>query len=120
MNCASYIRCSDWFKANKKSVRYHGIANNKEKEEEEATTYFSKENSNNINNIINKFSYRGKQEEAQSYSSKETVCKTKKLWVVQPTSSTFLKFIEETFTYKGKSLNPETSPINDFIKYYDK
>ena len=46
--------------------------------------------------------------------------KPKKLWVVQPTSSIFLKFIEETFTYKGKSLNPEKLPINDFIKHYDK
>ena len=52
----------------KKSARYHSIANNKE---EEAIVYFSEENNNN------KFSYRKKQEEAQLYSCRQTVCKTK-------------------------------------------
>ena len=38
--------------------------------------------------------------------------------MVQPTRNILLKFIKETFTYKGPS--PEKLPINDFIKHYDK
>ena len=44
--------------------------------------------------------------------------KPKYLWVGQPTGNILLKFIEETFTYKGPKL--EKLPINDFIKQYDK